>query len=73
MSKGSRPRPCSVSQQEYDTRWDAIFNRDGLNDQLIKFNSMSPPLPEQLHTHNSLKQQLGVDDYRQTELDRKNK
>jgi hypothetical protein len=26
--KGSRPRPFSVSQQEYDTRWDAIFGRD---------------------------------------------
>ncbi len=28
MSKGSKPRPFSVSQQEYDTRWDAIFSRD---------------------------------------------
>ena len=28
MSKGSSPRPFSVSQQEYDTRWDAIFCRD---------------------------------------------
>lgn len=27
MSKGSSPRPFSVSQQEYDERWDAIFNR----------------------------------------------
>lgn len=26
--KGSSPRPYSVSQQEYDTRWDAIFSRD---------------------------------------------
>lgn len=26
--KGSAPRPFSVSQQEYDTRWDAIFGRD---------------------------------------------
>jgi hypothetical protein len=26
--KGSNPRPFSVSQQEYDTRWDAIFCRD---------------------------------------------
>ena len=32
MSKGSRPRPFSVSQAEYDTRWDAIFRRDGLED-----------------------------------------
>lgn len=26
--KGSRPRPFSVAQQEYDRRWDAIFGRD---------------------------------------------
>lgn len=26
--KGSRPRPYSVSQEEYDKRWDAIFGRD---------------------------------------------
>jgi len=28
MSKGSAPRPFSVSQQEYESRWDAIFGRD---------------------------------------------
>lgn len=26
--KGSKPRPYSVTQEEYDTRWDAIFGRD---------------------------------------------
>ena len=26
--KGSKPRPFSVSQKEYDERWDAIFGRD---------------------------------------------
>jgi hypothetical protein len=26
--KGSKVRPFSVSQHEYDTRWDAIFSRD---------------------------------------------
>jgi hypothetical protein len=26
--KGSRPRPFSVAQEEYDKRWDAIFGRD---------------------------------------------
>ena len=31
--KGSAPRPFSVSQEEYDRRWDAIFGRDGLDDQ----------------------------------------
>jgi hypothetical protein len=31
--KGSSPRPFSVSQQEYDTRWDAIFCRDLKNEE----------------------------------------
>jgi hypothetical protein len=26
--KGSKPRPFSVSQEEYDKRWDTIFQRD---------------------------------------------
>jgi hypothetical protein len=26
--KGSKPRPFSVSQAEWDNRWDAIFSRD---------------------------------------------
>ncbi len=26
--KGSSPRPFSVSQEEYDKRWDAIFGRN---------------------------------------------
>jgi hypothetical protein len=26
--KGSSPRPYSVTQEEYDSRWDAIFGRD---------------------------------------------
>ena len=26
--KGSKPRPFSVTQQEYDNRWDNIFSRD---------------------------------------------
>lgn len=30
--KGSSPRPFSVSQDEYAKRWDAIFQRDGLDD-----------------------------------------
>ena len=28
MSKGSKSRPISVSQEEYESRWDAIFGRD---------------------------------------------
>jgi hypothetical protein len=26
--KGSAPRPFSVSQEEWSTRWDVIFGRD---------------------------------------------
>lgn len=26
--KGSRPRPFSVSQEEFDNRWDTIFKKD---------------------------------------------
>ena len=26
--KGSKSRPFSISQQEYDNRWDNIFSRD---------------------------------------------
>ncbi len=26
--KGSKPRPFSVTQEEYDNRWDTIFGRD---------------------------------------------
>ena len=26
--KGSSPRPFSVTQEEYDNRWDAIFGRN---------------------------------------------
>ena len=31
--KGSRPRPYSVTQKEYDNRWDAIFGRDSKKDE----------------------------------------
>jgi hypothetical protein len=26
--KGSKPRPYSITQEEYNNRWDAIFGRD---------------------------------------------
>ena len=26
--KGDKPRPFSVTQEEYDNRWDLIFGRD---------------------------------------------
>jgi hypothetical protein len=36
--KGSKPRPYSVSDQEYATRWDAIFNRDSETDKPTRNN-----------------------------------
>ena len=33
--KGSRPRPFSVSQEEWASRWDAIFGRDLKEDKLM--------------------------------------
>ena len=38
--KGSKPRPFSVSQDEYDKRWDAIFQRD-----LPEDDKMILPMP----------------------------
>jgi len=32
--KGSAPRPFSVSQAEYDARWDVIFQRDLKEDKI---------------------------------------
>jgi hypothetical protein len=34
--KGSSPRPFSITQEQYDQRWDAIFNRDGKQTTLIE-------------------------------------
>jgi hypothetical protein len=34
--KGSKPRPFSVSQEEYEKRWDAIFGRDLKDDLNLK-------------------------------------
>ena len=36
--KGSTPRPFSVSQREYETRWDAIFGRDLKEEKTIDNN-----------------------------------
>lgn len=30
--KGSKPRPISVSNEEYAMRWDAIFQKDNTNE-----------------------------------------
>ena len=36
--KGSKPRPYSVSNEEYANRWDAIFNRDSEADKPTRNN-----------------------------------
>ena len=36
--KGSKPRPLSVSDQEYATRWDAIFAKDSECDKPTRNN-----------------------------------
>jgi hypothetical protein len=48
--KGSKPRPFSVSNEEYNSRWDAIFARD--NPKQPKLDSaeeilIPPPLPNE--------------------------
>lgn len=39
--KGSKPRPFSVSQKEYDDRWDAIFGREKLEEKVNDESSSS--------------------------------
>jgi hypothetical protein len=34
--KGSKPRPFSVAQEEYNNRWDAIFGRDLKKEEELK-------------------------------------
>lgn len=36
--KGSKPRPISVSNQEYASRWDAIFAKDSETDKPTRSN-----------------------------------
>ena len=55
MSKGSRSRPFSVSQAEWDTRWDAIFSRD------LKEETMSPSV-EQMKEKPTPNQELGKEE-----------
>ena len=38
--KGSKPRPFSVAQDQYDNRWDAIFGRDLQQEEELKHKLM---------------------------------
>ena len=51
MSKGSAPRPMSIIDAEYASRWDAIF---GTDDKPTKKEAMTMPFPKQLPTHGVL-------------------
>jgi hypothetical protein len=39
--KGSKPRPFSVAQEEYNNRWDAIFARDLQKEEELKKKLMN--------------------------------
>ena len=45
--KGSSPRPFSVSQAEYDARWDAIFQRDEVTGRDLKEEEPEEVLEEE--------------------------
>ena len=45
MSKGSAPRPMSIIDAEYASRWDAIF---GTDDKPTKKEAMTWPFPNEL-------------------------
>jgi hypothetical protein len=44
--KGSKPRPLSVSDQEYATRWDAIFATDSETDKPTRNNQETQQVQE---------------------------
>lgn len=56
MSKGSRPRPFSIGQEEMANRYDTIFGKKPAKEPYIP-----PPLPDELKTPSSFEQQLGTD------------
>ena len=37
--KGSKPRPLSVSDQEYADRWNAIFGKDSETEKITRNNT----------------------------------
>lgn len=50
--KGSAPRKTSISQEEWDNRWDAIFGRDKQADKedekLTRYNDETREMKEKL-------------------------
>jgi hypothetical protein len=57
MSKGSRPRPTTVSQEELAQRHESIFGKKEPKPRYVP-----PPLPEDMQNiKSSFEQQLGTD------------
>lgn len=57
--KGSSSRPYSVSQREYDSRWDAIFGRDlpiDIPDKIVDNTVTQQPTTESTHENTSTNQ-----------------
>lgn len=56
MSKGSRPRPFSVSQETFGNNMDSIFGVKTPKERYVP-----PPLPSELQSQSSHEKQLGKD------------
>jgi hypothetical protein len=55
MSKGSSPRPYSISQEELAARHEQIFGKKPPKERYVP-----PPLPDELKTESSFERQLGT-------------
>jgi hypothetical protein len=55
MSKGSRPRPFSIGQEELAARHDTIFGQKEPKPRWVP-----PPIPDELKTQSSFEKQLGT-------------
>ena len=53
MSKGSRPRPYSVSQQEFANNYDAIFRKP--DPRVIQEQQIEDEAFEEIEKHNQIK------------------
>ena len=53
MSKGSRPRPYSVSQQEFANNYDAIFRKP--DPRVIEEQQIEDEAFEEIEKHNQIK------------------
>ena len=57
MSKGSRPRPFSITQEELAERHDSIFGKKPPKERYVP-----PPLPDDMQNiQSSFEKQLGTD------------